>query len=336
MKASLSACVRACVGFGLLFIQLSACQRSSQFRRDNDSLMNDETEWSNSSAERNPSASANTGTGPQNAESIGQPRKRVLVLNFWNDTPVTQTDFGMMAADVLRKSLATGQKVVLPTDVKSEFNTEDFVQGQHVRVAQLVREGRKLGIAVLVIGRVVKITFRQRGDDVGLFRQKQSLASVEVEVKVFDVQGGRELIATSQSGEASANALAVIDGSDLESITYRTDLTKVALHEAMAKVAPEVLKSVEKLAWQGRIAKLIGPKIYINAGRMSGLLSGDILRVLNPGEEIYDPITGALLGKSSGTLKGTLEVVDFIGTDAAVAETHTGGNFREGDLVQLY
>ena len=27
--------------------------------------------------------------------------------------------------------------------------------------------------------------------DVGLFRQKQSLAAVELETKVFDVQGGR-------------------------------------------------------------------------------------------------------------------------------------------------
>jgi len=45
---------------------------------------------------------------------------------------------------------------------------------------------------------------------------------------------------------------------------------------------------------------------------------------------------GLYRGCLPGQLKGTVEVVDFIGSDAAIGEIHTGGNFSEGDIVQLY
>ncbi len=317
-------------------LQLTSCQRSSFFRKDSNSGRGDR----DSGQSQDSRFAENDGMGGKSlanhAEALGQPRKRVMVLNFWNDTPVKQNDFGIFASDELKRGLFLSQKVLLTSDFKNDLKTEDFVDGEHVRVAQLIREGRKLGVSILIIGRVTKIIFRQRGDDVGLFRQRQSLAAADVEIKVFDVQAGRELVAISQSGEASASAMAAFGGSDLESSTYRAELIQVALREAISKFVADVIHAVDKVAWQGRIAKLIGPKIYINAGKVSGLIAGDILRVMNPGEEVYDPQSGALLGKSQGQLKGTLEVVDFIGTDGAVTETHTGGSFREGDLVELY
>jgi hypothetical protein len=90
------------------------------------------------------------------------------------------------------------------------------------------------------------------------------------------------------------------------------------------------------MTWEGRVAKVAGTKVYINAGRASGLIGGDILKVLAQGDEVFDSQTGAYLGRSQGPLKGTLEVVDFLGADGAVAEVHTGANFQPGDAVQLY
>jgi hypothetical protein len=122
----------------------------------------------------------------------------------------------------------------------------------------------------------------------------------------------------------------------MESPAYRAELTKLALRNAMGGAVPEVIRAIEKLAWQGRVAKVAGAKVYVNAGKASGLVVGDILRVTTPGDDIYDPTTGAFLGRTQGQLKGTVEVVDFLGTDGAVTEVHTGGNFQEADLVQLY
>jgi hypothetical protein len=77
----------------------------------------------------------------------------------------------------------------------------------------------KLGVAVVMMGRISRIVFRQTGDEVGLFRQKQAYVAVELQAKVFDVQGGREILAMSKSAEASDSLIAALEGdseSDLQ------------------------------------------------------------------------------------------------------------------------
>lgn len=309
---------------------LFACQRSPAFKRDQGTYRPEpESYYNKASAGR-----AKTPTA--RIEAMGQPKKRIVVLDFWNDSPVKATDLGIFAADELRRGLHQTQRMILPMDAKTDRATEDFIQGENVKVAQLIREGRKLGVAVLVIGRISKIVFRQRGDEVGVFRQKQSMAAVDVEMKVFDVAHGRELYATGKSAESSANTVVALEPGNLESPEYRAELTKLALRNAVGQMVPEVIRSVEKMTWEGHVAKITGKKIFVNAGRTSGLVAGDILKVMTQGDDIYDPGTGTYLGRAPGQLKGTLEVVDFIGTDGAVAEIHTGGNFQEGDAVQLY
>lgn len=309
---------------------LGGCQRSTGYRRDQGYYQKPDA----------PSyytkANAQGKTPTERIAAMGQPKKRLVVLDFWNDTPVKVGDLGAFAADELRRGLHLSQRLIIPPDARSDVATEDFVQGDKVRVAQLIREGRKLGVAVVVIGRVTKVTFRQRGDDVGLFRQKQSFAGVDTEIKLFDVGNGREIMAAGKSGEASSSAMVALESSNIESPEYRAELTRMAVRNTIASIVPDVLRAVEKMAWEGHVAKIAGGKIYVNAGRASGLVAGDILKVMTQGDDVYDPATGAFLGRSQGQLKGTLEVIDFIGPDGAAAEVHTGANFAEGDAVQLY
>ncbi|MBU6374515.1 MAG: hypothetical protein KGQ59_00825 [Bdellovibrionales bacterium] len=313
-----------------LVLLLTACQRSNAFRQDQD-YYRDNSMYSQKNA---------PGSATKRFEAMGQPRKKIVILDFWNDTPVKAATVGTFAADELRRSLFVTQRLIVPTDVRTDFSTKDFVQvdqaGEGVKIAQLIREGRRMGVAVIGIGRIGKIVFRQRGDDVGLLRQTQSLAAADVEIKLFDVSAGREILSIGKSGQSSSNNLVSVEGENQQSSEYRLELTKLALRDAVAQLVPDVIKTVEKLSWQGRIAKIVGGKFYINAGKGSGLIHGDILKVLTAGEEVYDPSTGAYLGRAPGQLKGTVEVTDFLGTDGAVAELHTGGNFQEGDTVQLY
>ncbi|NDD90742.1 hypothetical protein EBZ37_01470 [bacterium] len=310
---------------------MTSCQRSNAFRQDQD-YYRDSSMYSQKNA---------PGSATKRFESMGQPRKKIVILDFWNDTPVKAATIGTFAADELRRGLFVTQRLIVPTDIRTEFVTKDFVQldqggGEGVRVAQLIREGRRLGVAVIGIGRISKIVFRQRGDEVGLLRQTQSLAAADLEIKLFDVSAGREILSVGKSGQSSSNNLVSVEGENQQSSDYRIELTRLAVRDAVAQLVPDVIKTVEKLAWQGRIAKIVGGKYYINSGKGSGLIHGDILKVLTAGEEVYDPATGAYLGRAPGQLKGTVEVVDFLGTDGAVAELHTGGNFQEGDTVQLY
>jgi hypothetical protein len=320
--------VTLAVVFGIGIVASSACTRSPAYQKDKDYIRDDTTQsYYNQGATASPT---------ERFEAMGQPKKRVAILNFWNDTPVKTAESGTFAAEELKRAVTATRRMVVPEDLAMELSTSDFVQGDSVKVAQLIREGRRLGVGVIVIGRITKIVFRTRGDEVGVFRQKTALAAVDTEIKVFDVAGGREIMATSRSGEATNNAVVAVEDKNLDSPEFRREMTQLALRDAIAKLVPEVIRSIEKMSWQGAIAKIQGTRVYINAGRESGLVGGDILRVLTPGEDIHDPDSGAFLGRTSGQLKGTVEVMDFLGPDGAVAELHTGGNFKEGDLVKLY
>ena len=117
---------------------------------------------------------------------------------------------------------------------------------------------------------------------------------------------------------------------------YRRDLVRYVVKVAVRKSIPKIMSLAQRLEWVGRVAKIVGSKIYLNAGRNSGINIGDILKVITEGVEIFDPETGALIGVSKGEVKGTLEIIDYVGPDASIAILHSGGSVHEGDYVQLY
>tara|TARA_Y100000590_G_scaffold459095_1_gene615254 strand:+ start:1221 stop:2171 length:951 start_codon:yes stop_codon:yes gene_type:complete len=304
---------------------LVACSRSAQFEQDQKYYK----DYSNGypSETQNPS---------DQISKMGQPKKRVVVFNFWNDTPVTHNGIGRFSANELRRDLFATRRMILPTDIQENLETANYVQGEQVKVAQLMQAGRKLGVSVIVIGRIARIVYRHRGDEIGVLRRSQSLAAADVEIKIFDVNAGREVMAVGKSGEASSNNLSALEHEKLTDPQYRAELTQVAVRNATRQLVPEVIRAVEKMSWQGQVAKVSGNRVYVNAGLASGLVAGDILKILTQGDDIYDPRTGAFLGRSKGQMKGTIEVVEFIGKDAAIGLVHTGGAFKKGDLIKLY
>lgn len=108
-----------------------------------------------------------------------------------------------------------------------------------------------------------------------------------------------------------------------------------AIDLAIEMIAEDVLKTVLSVDWHTRIASVEGTKVYINAGRLSGLEKGKVLEVYSPGEEIIDPKTRQPLGRKKGAFKGELEVVELFGVDASWAKTNKGGSFLSTDLVYV-
>jgi hypothetical protein len=113
-------------------------------------------------------------------------------------------------------------------------------------------------------------------------------------------------------------------------------LIESVITEAFKSTVPRIVQSLEKLSWEGRVALVKGDRIYLNAGRISGLMIGDILKVSEEGEDVYDPDTGSLIGKVPGRLKGTIEVISYFGKDGSIGIIHSGSGFRENDRVELY
>lgn len=167
---------------------------------------------------------------------------------------------------------------------------------------------------------------------------KGVLKNVKVEyecsiiVKVLN-QNGKELFNTMKTVTYKDQ------GGDLATELMSDSSSKILatlIKDALFEFVPQVVKSLETIIWEGRVASIQGERIFLNVGKISGLNTGDLLRVVDEGEEIYDTESGKFIGKSPGRLKGTLEVVSFFGQDGAIAVIHSGGGFRENDRVELY
>ena len=314
----------------------TACHRSSQYHRDK--------EYFNAGDGADRSGDALSGAG-----DFGAPKRRLFVLPFENTTPFGKPpgadegagrpdDLGIHAADELTREVRATGRAIVPENLMTSAASKDFFAGDKVRVQSLVREGRRLNVSLMVIGRINRVRYRQKGDPVGILKRRESLAVVDLEMRVFDVAEGRELLTTTKSADSSTSKMNLFNRGEAESdsASSRMELVKEAIREGMRLLARDLSRALEKVAWEGRIAKIQGPYIYVNAGKISGLALGDILKVVSPGDDIYDPATGTYMGKSRGQVKGTLEVMDYMGSDGAITRIHSGGGFSENDAVQLY
>jgi hypothetical protein len=108
-----------------------------------------------------------------------------------------------------------------------------------------------------------------------------------------------------------------------------------AIDIAIELIAEDALRAILYLDWHARIASIDEQKIYLTAGRLSGLERGDVLDVYTEGVSVVDSATKAPLGTTKGQLKGQLEVVELFGVDAASATAKGGGGFAPTDFVYL-
>jgi hypothetical protein len=212
---------------------------------------------------------------------------------------------------------------------------EVFASGG-AQLVQLTKKAKLAGVNLVLFGRITKARVRQHTDEVGVMRDQKSFAETEVELRMFDIHSGKEIFVAKQNGNVDDKAFRFYLDDKGENLEYRKKLMRYSVQVAMKKFMPKIVELGNKLEWIGRIAKIIGTKIYVNAGRQSGIQVGDVLKVTTDGQEIYDPETGALIGYSEGDVKGTIEIIDYFGPDGAVAILHSGGSVTEGDFIELY
>ncbi|MEE2742274.1 MAG: hypothetical protein VYD54_00105 [Bdellovibrionota bacterium] len=264
-------------------------------------------------------------------------RKKVALLTFFNESPIGGQDLGITATEELRAELSrAGEFVVDPMANKVFGSSKEIYSGGGVKLVQIARKAKLSGINLVIYGRVVDARVKEKSDEIGIVRKLKSYTSSKVEVRVFDVNSNKEVYNELVKGYADDSTYRFFRTNRESKLAYRRDLLRYSVRVAVRRSIQSILDVSSKMDWTGRVAKIIGNKIYVNAGRESGLNIGDILKVLTEGNEIYDPESGALIGLSKGEIKGTIEVIDFFGPDGAIAILHSGSSVLEGDFVQLY
>ena len=264
-------------------------------------------------------------------------KKKIALLSFYNESPMGGDDLAITATEEFRREMAKSRDFLFDPESENIFgSSKEIYAGGGIKLAQLARKAKMSGVNIVVFGRVKEARIRQKTDEIGFVRKVKSLAETYVEIKVYDVLANKELFSETVDGNISDDNLRFYQAESEDNLSYRQELLRYSVKVAVRKSVPKIIKLGSRLDWMGRVAKIIGTRIFINAGRNSGINLGDILKVITEGQEIYDPETGAMIGMSVGEVKGTLEVIDYFGQDGAVCTLHSGGSVTEGDFVQLY
>ena len=107
---------------------------------------------------------------------------------------------------------------------------------------------------------------------------------------------------------------------------------KACINKAVYRIA----QTLKDQPWAGSVMKASADKVYINAGKDTGLEAGMVLNALSVGEVLKDPTTGEVLDAETvpaGQITIT-EVRDRISV-GSLANAPAGVALRAGDRVEL-
>ena len=265
-------------------------------------------------------------------------RKRIVLLPLFNEASRGGPSLSSMGTEEIKRQLSRNTEFVLDPRLEAEFSvpSKHIYSGGGGRLTLLSRKALSSGVHLILYGRITHARSTNSIDDIGFFRKLLSQAETHIEMRAFDVSSNREIFNQIFKGRVRNSEFHFYDDENRDQSIYQTKLLGHAMRIAVRRGLFQLSQVAQNTEWTGRVAKIIGPKIYLSAGRESGIRLGEVMKVITEGTEVYDPETGALIGISKGQVKGTLEIIDYFGPDGAVAILHSGGSIVEGDFVQLY
>lgn len=274
---------------------------------------------------------------PQKARNQDYIRRRVLILPFINlstySTPGSEEIAQKQLASVLG---ATGEIIVLdPSSTGQDLG--QFQSGENFDMDQIMPLARKVGAHGVIVGRIRDLITRKVGDSVGVFRKVKAEVQTTVDLQMMSTKNGKSLVNELKSAQVQEDVTRVAKYSYTDrEIHDDPALVNKAIGMAFEKMVFPIVRALRKFSWEGRVALIRGERIFLNAGRKSGLQLGDVLRVTDGREKVFDPTTGKFIGKIKGRMKGTVEVISYFGKDGAVTLVHSGSGFEKGDVVEFY
>lgn len=263
------------------------------------------------------------------------PRKRVLLLPFLNDSQEKDPAVARTGRDALVAGLRLTDNFIILDNNDIPKDLKQFMKDGAYDTDEIAKVAAEMGVVAVIEGKVLEVKARKTGDEVGLIRSVTAVVTSTVAVRVFSAANSREILNEVRSATSQSKTHKVADSSHYN-LAADPELIHESLYSAFQGMILPITKSIDKINWGGRIALVSGDRIYLNAGRITGINIGDILRVTDEGEEIYDPNNGVLLGRAPGRMKGTLEVVSYFGKDGCITVVHSGSGFKENDKVELY
>jgi len=262
------------------------------------------------------------------------PKKKVAILEFVNKSRYGRGKLGSAASDVLITELVKSDLfIVFERDRLNRVLDEQKLE--HTAAfdpATAARAGRLVGVNAVVIGAITEFGVKQEGVEGFGYKKKVQTAECTIDVRIVETETGRVLYADSGRGVFTYETKEFMGMG--QKAGYNQVLADKSLRAAVSQFLNNVIAQLSYIEWSGRIAKVSGSQIIVNAGRETGLNVGDVLVVRGLGEEVIDPDTGLSLGREPGPVKGEIQVVEFFGEDASICKVVSGRGFATGDMVK--
>lgn len=296
-------------------------------------------------SQHEPTPNGVTSVGPEMRDVPSQarskdlgPRKRILVLPFIEATGLNHPPQVLKnAREILVRELTRTDQFVVVANSDFPRDVSGFVKNSEYDLEEMAKLAQGIGIAGVLEARILEVKSKRSGDEVGLVREVRESLTVTVQFRMLASKTGHIVLNETRQALIDDSAVQYADrGTKNKEHIDDPFLLQAGIAKASTALISKFSSSLEKMSWEGRVALVKGERVYLNAGRLSGLQVGDILKVMEDGEDVFDPETGALIGKVPGRVKGTLEVVSYFGRDGSIGVLHSGGGFKENDLVELY
>jgi len=252
-------------------------------------------------------------------------RRKVMIAPF--EEGGSDEGWGEMAAEQLRDSLERRTDRILCLD---DQVIVDYLKGRGIEAIRL-DDPMALRIANTVFG-VHALLYGTlsgpyvsasggKGDD----GEDTALAVARIQVKLVEAFTGRMIKAVEKRNPIFSTE---------ERGRFSRDKAKLrAIQLAMDEVAGDILEGVSQMGWYSRIVRVDGDRVYLNAGRLTGLKVGDLMDVYGPGGSTGEQMAGISMDPFKGQRKGQVRVSQLFGTDAAIAHVTDGGNFALSDVA---
>lgn len=275
---------------------------------------------------------------PYQARESEELRKKLLVLPFLDSDPQRSKAVVEIARrSVVEDLVGSGNFIILNNSDFPQDLSSYLKENKEYDMVAISRMAANMGVTAVIEGRILEVRARRLGEDIGLFRKIKAQAEITVQIRSFGAKAGREIYNSVRKSVAEVETTRVGENSYSDRFLEEDpSLIRTGVKKAFKDTVGGIVKAVEKLAWEGRVALVNGDKIYVNAGRLSGIQIGDILKITEEGDEIFDPDSGNFIGTAPGRMKGTVEVVSYFGKDGAISIVHSGSGFKENDKIQLY
>jgi hypothetical protein len=238
-------------------------------------------------------------------------KKRIMILPFLDSNVQRDPEIAENARKALIDDLnRTGQLIAIDSkDLRIDASRMITRAGDY-DMKEIGKQAAQLGVNSVLEGKILDLKIKRSSDQVGLIRNMTTKFESVLRVRVINSRGGRDLMNIIKTVEVDEPNTRVAERVETDRfVENNPELIKKIVEEAFLNFTPQVVASLDKVVWEGRIAAVSGDRIYLNVGRVSGLQVGDILKVTEEGKYVYDPETGYHIGKSRGRMKENLEVL---------------------------